>query len=262
MPTTPLQVIITAANTVSRASVDVSSPPETISVTISATSMTVTATASTSDPNGSPTRCATTSAWCTAASTAPASSTAGDDEHDRAGVAAERDDRDQGRGGRNRVGPPHHRSPPQDLERLVGAVGGHQQMVVAEAGEHVAADPGVGQRAAEECRQPDLLERRVHAQRDPRRHVVVGQAELVGPLAPQDDGQPLVLAHGRLGGLAALGEHELARAPGRIQIAHMRCSSGWGPRGGGPRPRRSAGSASDPGSRRRPSPAARAALWR
>jgi len=61
-PTMPLQVIITAANTVSRASVAVSEPPETISVTISATSITVTATASTSDPNGSPTRCATTSA--------------------------------------------------------------------------------------------------------------------------------------------------------------------------------------------------------
>ena len=58
----PLQLIITAAKTVSRASVEVPSPPETISVTISATSITVTATASTSDPNGSPTRWATTSA--------------------------------------------------------------------------------------------------------------------------------------------------------------------------------------------------------
>ena len=38
--------------------------------------MTVTATASTSEPNGSPTRCATTSAWCTAASTAPTRNTA------------------------------------------------------------------------------------------------------------------------------------------------------------------------------------------
>ena len=68
----PLQLIITAAKTVSRASVEVSlPPPETISVRISPTSITVTATARTSDPNGSPTRCATTSAWCTAASTAP-----------------------------------------------------------------------------------------------------------------------------------------------------------------------------------------------
>ena len=75
MPTIPFSVIITAANAVSRASVAVSEPPDTISVTISATSITVTATASTSDPNGSPTRCATTSAWWTAASTAPASST-------------------------------------------------------------------------------------------------------------------------------------------------------------------------------------------
>lgn len=35
--------------------------------------MTVTATAGTSEPNGSPIRCATVSAWCTAASTAAAS---------------------------------------------------------------------------------------------------------------------------------------------------------------------------------------------
>ena len=72
MPTIPLQVIITAAKTVSRASVEVSLPPPSIRVRISATSITVTATASTSEPNGSPTRRATTSAWCTAASTAAA----------------------------------------------------------------------------------------------------------------------------------------------------------------------------------------------
>jgi hypothetical protein len=58
----PLQVIITAAKTVSRASELVSGPPDTINVTINATSMTVTATARTSDPNGSPTRWATISA--------------------------------------------------------------------------------------------------------------------------------------------------------------------------------------------------------
>ena len=63
-PDDPFKVIMTAAKTVSRASVAVSwgSLADTISVTISATSMTVTATASTSDPNGSPTRWATTSA--------------------------------------------------------------------------------------------------------------------------------------------------------------------------------------------------------
>ena len=63
IPTTPLQVIITAEKTVSRASVPVLSPPATIRVTISPTSITVTATASTSEPNGSPTRSAITSAW-------------------------------------------------------------------------------------------------------------------------------------------------------------------------------------------------------
>ena len=49
-PTMPLQVMITAAKTVSRASVAASPPPVTISVTMRATSMTVTATARTSDP--------------------------------------------------------------------------------------------------------------------------------------------------------------------------------------------------------------------
>jgi hypothetical protein len=49
-PRMPLHVIITAANTVSRASVDVSEDVDTISVTIRPTSITVTATASTSDP--------------------------------------------------------------------------------------------------------------------------------------------------------------------------------------------------------------------
>ena len=73
-PRIPLQLIMIAANTVSRASVSVPESLETIRVTISATSMTVTATASTSDPKGSPTRCATTSAWWTAARTAPARS--------------------------------------------------------------------------------------------------------------------------------------------------------------------------------------------
>lgn len=75
-PTMPLQVIMTAANTVSRASVELLAPPSAIKVTISATSMIVTATASTSEPKGSPTRWATTSAWCTAASTEAARTTA------------------------------------------------------------------------------------------------------------------------------------------------------------------------------------------
>lgn len=61
-PTMPLQVIITAAKTVSLARVELLSPPSAISVTIRATSMIVTATASTSEPKGSPTRCAITSA--------------------------------------------------------------------------------------------------------------------------------------------------------------------------------------------------------
>ena len=53
---------MTAANTVSRASVALSGPPASITETISATSITVTANASTSVPNGSPTQCAISSA--------------------------------------------------------------------------------------------------------------------------------------------------------------------------------------------------------
>ncbi|MCY1230416.1 hypothetical protein D9M68_585870 [compost metagenome] len=75
-PTMPLQISMTAANTVSRARPAFSGPDDNITETISATSITVTAIASTSVPNGSPTLCATTSAWCTAANTAPASATA------------------------------------------------------------------------------------------------------------------------------------------------------------------------------------------
>src|SRR5688572_19054549 len=55
-PTMPLHVMMTAANTVSRARVSAAPAPAIISVTISATSITVTATARTSDPYGSPTR--------------------------------------------------------------------------------------------------------------------------------------------------------------------------------------------------------------
>jgi hypothetical protein len=62
IPTIPLIVIITAAKTVSRASALASSLAEIMIVTISATSITVTATARISDPYGSPTRRATTSA--------------------------------------------------------------------------------------------------------------------------------------------------------------------------------------------------------
>jgi len=71
----PLQTIMTAANTVSRARPAFSGPEVSITETISATSITVTATASTKVPNGSPTRCATTSAWCTAVNTAAHSAT-------------------------------------------------------------------------------------------------------------------------------------------------------------------------------------------
>ena len=61
-PRMPLHVIITAAKTVSRARLDAPALPADMSVTIRPTSMIVTATASVSDPNGSPTLCAMTSA--------------------------------------------------------------------------------------------------------------------------------------------------------------------------------------------------------
>src|SRR5438067_2236106 len=68
-------MIITAEKTVSRGSVALAAALVSIIDTINATSMIVMASDSTSVPNGSPTRCATTSAWWTAAITAPASAT-------------------------------------------------------------------------------------------------------------------------------------------------------------------------------------------
>ena len=63
IPTIPLHTIMIAANTVSRGSAGFLGAARTITETISATSITVTAIARTSVPKGSPTRCATTSAW-------------------------------------------------------------------------------------------------------------------------------------------------------------------------------------------------------
>ena len=62
MPITPFSTIITAENTVSRASAVLPVVAEAIIDTISATSITVTATASRMEPKGSPTLTATTSA--------------------------------------------------------------------------------------------------------------------------------------------------------------------------------------------------------
>jgi hypothetical protein len=92
----PLHVIITAANTVSRARVAVSESLDTISVTISPTSMIVTATASTSDPKGSPTRWATTLGVVDRREHRAREEGARDDEAEGPGI-----DRPQGREGHN-----------------------------------------------------------------------------------------------------------------------------------------------------------------
>ena len=63
-------MIITAEYTVSRGTDALLAPPASMIESTSAVSMTVTAIASTSVPKGSPTLCAMTSAWCTAAMTA------------------------------------------------------------------------------------------------------------------------------------------------------------------------------------------------
>ncbi len=68
-------MIMTVAYIVSRARAALLAPPASMTDTISDDSMAVTASARTSVPNGSPTRCATISAWCTAATTAPTSAT-------------------------------------------------------------------------------------------------------------------------------------------------------------------------------------------
>src|SRR5882757_3899285 len=61
-PMRPLQMIMMAEKTVSRGTEAVSGPQDSMMETMRATSMMVTAKASTKVPNGSPTRCATTSA--------------------------------------------------------------------------------------------------------------------------------------------------------------------------------------------------------
>src|SRR6185436_8460947 len=75
MPASPLSTSITTAYTVSRASDGLGSPASIIE-TINDSSMTVTASVSTKVPYGSPSQCATSSAWCTATSTAATSATA------------------------------------------------------------------------------------------------------------------------------------------------------------------------------------------
>jgi hypothetical protein len=65
----PLHTIMTAAKTVSRANAAFSAGAAIMTETINAVSIAVTARARTSVPNGSPMRCATTSAWYTAANT-------------------------------------------------------------------------------------------------------------------------------------------------------------------------------------------------
>ena len=72
-PTTPLAMIMTVAYIVSRVRAALLSPPDSITDTISDDSIAVTASARTRVPKGSPTRWATISAWCTAATTAPTS---------------------------------------------------------------------------------------------------------------------------------------------------------------------------------------------
>src|SRR5262245_37383196 len=67
----PLHTIMMAAKTVSRANPAFSAGAAIITETINAVSMAVTARARTRGPNGSPTRCAITSAWYTAAYTVP-----------------------------------------------------------------------------------------------------------------------------------------------------------------------------------------------
>ena len=69
-PTTPLQMIMMAENSVSRARVTLPVLSDNMKDRISATSITVTDNARIKVPRGSPVRWATTSAWCTAESTA------------------------------------------------------------------------------------------------------------------------------------------------------------------------------------------------
>jgi hypothetical protein len=86
---------------------------------------------------------------------------------------------------------------------------GDEQVVVVEAGDHVAADPAPGQGLGDSRREADGLERGVHAQGDPAGDVVVGEAGPVGVLPGQDECQAFLLGNGDdrayPGGNAAIG---------------------------------------------------------
>ena len=84
-------------------------------------------------------------------------------------------------------------------------------MVVEVPRHHVGADALAGQRGRERRGQADGVQRRVDAQGDPRGHEVVGQAQLVGPLARQHERQSFGLGHRHHRVLDAIrpgGEHE------------------------------------------------------
>ena len=84
----------------------------------------------------------------------------------------------------------------QDFQRPVGVRHRHQQVVMVEAGQDVAADLRLGQGGADGGRQADRLQRRVHLEGDPGADEVVGQPQAVRFVPRQHHGQPLGLADG------------------------------------------------------------------
>ena len=80
-------------------------------------------------------------------------------------------------------------------QRLGGAVGRHEDVVVVEGGDDIGADPDLGQRAATGGGQPDRREARVHGEGDPANAGAVRQRRGGGPRRRTGCRSCLVLAN-------------------------------------------------------------------
>jgi len=78
----------------------------------------------------------------------------------------------------------------QDVQRARAVGVGHEQMVVVPGGDHVAADPGLGQGRRDGGGEAHRLQCRVHFEGQPRGDVVEGQPGLFCLGAGQDQRQP------------------------------------------------------------------------
>lgn len=115
----------------------------------------------------------------------------------------------------------------QEGDRFSGALVRHEQMVMMEAGDDIAAQAGIGEFPRYRSRQAYSLKRRMHAQRDPARNVPVRQAGSVGVPLWHDQREALRLGDRDNGGDAGWdiagnsGEHVAAGIQHRAHAAEQ-----------------------------------------